>query len=429
MNLDRDLRDALRPLRGDPVEDARAVLAELDDGLPPATVEPPKGLRGLPIAAALLGVLALGIVVGLASGSAFDGEQQNVVDEPEKGGDPNETDENPDDKNSDDGNPEDREDDPSKPDEKKKKPWPPPPPSSSSLLLMAFGEMTVNEPKLQREALKPGSWYVKSGTLFETGNSLAGIFVQGTGSAVRLAQQTVAAVEMDRIDVREGIVWMSTLGEPVSVRIEAELATVLSEKAEVMVERQNNGVVVISFGGDVTVRASAGESRRLGELSRCEIDSTGVIRGVEPVEFPPAVTGWMVPMVINQTDDRELRHNVEWLVEAYVEGTNREAAVRELRRYGGHTVGKLFYALDVVGSDTALLHRTARLIGASAEYSHKDWLFALLERGDEESRAIAFRALVRVGGEENQVEDEGFWRAANTTDRELQLRQWRTRLR
>ena len=49
MSLDRDLRDALQPLAGDPVADARAVLAKLPP-LPPASPDgpvPPQALEAL----------------------------------------------------------------------------------------------------------------------------------------------------------------------------------------------------------------------------------------------------------------------------------------------------------------------------------------------------------------------------------------------
>lgn len=68
-----------------------------------------------------------------------------------------------------------------------------------------------------------------------------------------------------------------------------------------------------------------------------------------------SLTGWMAPMVLQQTDERELRQRLDAMTKAYVEGVHRDAAALELRRLGVHAVPPLFDALDSLIADPELL--------------------------------------------------------------------------
>ncbi|MCA8952378.1 MAG: hypothetical protein KDE27_22905, partial [Planctomycetes bacterium] len=324
MNLDRDLRDALRPLRGDAVEDARAVLARLDGSSGPGA---PRGPFGLPIAVVVLAVLALGVVVGVAVGRAFggDGGRSEVV-EPPPPGPATPPDDSP------------KEPPPKDPPPKDPRPKELPPMDEQGILLMAFGKVSIEEPKKPTETVAPGGWRVPMGTLFETGESLAGLYVYDSRAAIRLGKQTVAAVERDRIALRGGRLWLSTLGEPVAQRIETEAVVVLSHGAELVVDHAADGVAVIVLDGGATVRAAGGDARHLASMQRCTIDRTGMIGEVKPVPFAGEYVGWMAPMILQQQDDRELYSWLDELVAAYVEGSYRDAAATVLRRFEARAV-------------------------------------------------------------------------------------------
>lgn len=297
------------------------------------------------------------------------------------------------------------------------------------ILLMAFGKVSIEEPKKPTETVAPGGWRVPMGTLFETGESLAGLYVYDSRAAIRLGKQTVAAVERDRIALRGGRLWLSTLGEPVAQRIETEAVVVLSHGAELVVDHAADGVAVIVLDGGATVRAAGGDARHLASMQRCTIDRTGMIGEVKPVPFAGEYVGWMAPMILQQQDDRELYSWLDELVAAYVEGSYRDAAATVLRRFEARAVPRLFEVLDRFVDDPATLHRTAALIADLAQFPQREWLFAMLERGDEETRASAYRALVRVGGRKSAVRDEAFWRAAPASEREAESARWRELLR
>lgn len=402
MNLDRDLRDALEPFGSDPVADARRVLAALPDGAPVGGGPAPKGL---PLLAwwLLAGALTIGLAAGYLLGRATETPVPASPGHPKENPAENPT-ENPKDKPKD-----PRED------------------MQGSLMLMAFGEVTVNEPKQSREVLAPNQYYVAIGTIFETAESMAGIYIFANDARVRLAQETVATVDVDRVALRGGRVWISNITRPAPLRIEAELATIQADAAVMQVERYGNGVTVIVLDGSATVRASGGGTRRVDAGKQLQIDAQGTAAAVVDAPFFGMVTSWMTHMVLQQQDETELRARIDQMTNAFIEGTHRDAAAKELRRLGPKIVPRLYKALDQVGVDRELRHRTADLIARQSDYLHHEWLLAMLERGDEETRAVAFHAIVRVS--ETEVGDEAFWRAASSTDRAVELQRWRVLLR
>ncbi|MCA8973637.1 MAG: hypothetical protein KDC98_02900 [Planctomycetes bacterium] len=402
MNLDRDLRDALRPLDGDPIADAERVLAALPGG----TGGPSGPARGLPqwfwwgLGAVLAVGLAAGYLLGRVGGSAAPAaapaDDKPAVDEPEAA-DPG------------------------------KKPPPDPMAADPHLLLMAFGPIAIEEPKMARHVVEPNQYRIELGTTFDTGDSMAGLYVYGNDARVRLATNTVATIDFDRMVLREGLLWVSTVNSPAAMVLEAELAAVQFEAAVLQIDRRPTGVEVTVLEGAATVRARGAGARRLNAMQAMTVDATGTPGEVVEVPFAGTATAWMTPMVLQQTDESELEARIHEMVDAFIAGEHRDAAEIELSRFGSRSVPALYDILERVAGEPQLLHRTAALIGAIADLSRRGWLFAMLESPDEELRAIAFRSLARVSRE--AVEDESFWRAASSTDRDTMLARWRERLK
>lgn len=405
MNLDRDLRDALAPLAGDPVADAMRVLA----ALPPAPVPPPppKGGPKLPwwwLAAAFVFTLAL----GAAAGAWFVG---GAAAEPDKGA------EKPSDKAPDKGKEQAK-------DKPGMAPWSS---SSDQLQVLSLAAAVVHEPGQPAADLAAGQTYlVPIGTRFETGDGAAGIYAFANDARVRLDRQSTAAVAPALLTLSRGRLWLSNVDRPADVTVRTGLADVEVHAAVVQVEIDGASVRVSVLEGLATVRAGAGPTVRLRGNEQIVVGPGGASE-VQPMPFVGALTSWMTRLIVLQQDDRELRARIRDMVAAFRGTTHRDAAVVELRRLGAAAVPELFTALEDPGAEPALQHRTAALLADLAEFAQAEWLLAMLERGDEETRAHAFRALVRVTGQ--AVESEAFWRDDSQEQREAAAGRWRQQLR
>lgn len=408
MSLDRDLRDALQPLAGDPVADAARVLAALPPmgpGVGPGSGprpdrHTPRGGKPFPWWW-VSGALVLGMLLGYAIAQLHSPEPPRSMGpakkEPEAGKDP----------------------------------WQStstmPPAMGEVLDVMAFGKIDVVEPGKERQTLRAGDWRADLGAEFATGDGMAGIYVYGTDARVRLDRVTVAAIDVDDVALAQGRLWLSTIERPHTLRVDLGIAVVQADAVEVVAERDDDAVSLAVLDGRLSVRTKGGEARKVEAGTRITVDARAGIGKAEAIPFAGSLTGWMAPMVLQQQDETELRQRLDAMTSAYLAGTYRDEAALELRRLGARAVAPLFLVLDKLVADPELLHRTAQLIADVADFTKVDWLFAMLERGDAETRAIAFAALARVTA--TAVEDAAFWRDAPPAAREDGLRRWRAQIR
>lgn len=414
MSLDRDLRDALQPLAGDPIADAMRVLAALPPAGPlPPDPAPPRA--PLPWWLLLAGV-ALGAVLGLAGANWFGGAPPATSPPPQPAQPPQPA---------------------PPPDPAVAKPKPDAPPKSrenerpseyaDQLQIMAFGELSIDEPGVGRQVLAPGGYMAAVGTLFDTGPSMAGIYAYANDVRVRLDRATLALVQPDLVTLQRGRLWLSNATRPAALVVRADRVDVDVTAAVLMLEARSSGLWACCLEGEALVRPLGGTAFRLPAQQQVEIDRRTGRGELQKVAFAGTLTSWMTRMILQQTDDTELYGRIAQLLDAYLEGTHREAAAIELRRLGARAAGKLYGALDGMVSRPELRQRTAALLADVAEYEQRDWLLALLEFDDADVRAVAFQGLVRVTGA--GVEDEAFWREGDAVARATALAAWRERLR
>ncbi len=411
MNLDRDLREALAPLAGDPASDAARVLA----ALPPAAVPPtpPAGRRGRPQPPAPRGwplpwvALAVALASGLGAllGWAMAGRGEPPAAPPAQ-------------------QPPAQQPPPEK-EPPKETVVPMPTESRDMLMLMAFGPLEIDEPGVGEQDLRPGGYMTKLGTTVRTGEAFAGLYVYANDARVRLDRETVALVAEDRVVVTEGRVWLSTTTRPTPFAIDAGPAQIEGLGMEVQIERRADDVDVLCLGGDAQLR-SGGTVVALSAMQRVRSGAGGVGEP-ESLGFAGTATAWMVPMIRQQQDDRELQERIGAMVKAFAAGTYRAEAAVELRRLGSRAVPVIYEAMLARPAPADEQRQAAELLGSLAEYSQAPWLLALLEHGEADVRAAAWRALARVAGQ--NVEDETFWRSAEPVERERALARWRALLR
>lgn len=426
MSLDRDLRDALQPMAGDPVADAMAVLGKLPPLPPPpppaspdGPVSPkvPRSRERRPRAPSgegvprpywwwLVGAVALGLACGIALTVILGGGAA-----PTPSGPPS-------------GPPKGEVPTPVAPDVKKPQPMPD---EQLDLMLMAFGDLSVDEPGKGRQALKAGPYTVLPGTLFETGESLAGIYVYQNDLRVRLDRATAAVVEPELVTLVRGRMWWSNHARPAAIAVRTDFGDIQGDAASVVLERREVSLWVACLEGELTVVPGAGSRLRLDAGQQVELRRGGPVTEVQQIPFAGSVTSWMTRMILLQQDDTELRYRIAEMRDAFLAGTHRDAAEQELRRLGSVIVPALFALCDPLGADPELRRRTMALLADVADYSSIDRLLTLLEDGDAETRVHMFRALRRITGE--AVGDEVVWREGSPEVRAAAVRDWRARLR
>lgn len=404
MNLDRDLREALAPLAGDPASDAARVMA----ALPPPVVSPPqKPIRRRPVDAAnggrpwlvFVGIAAVALAVGVAVG-AWWSSSAAPVDKP-------------------------KEEPPRE--QPKTEDKPPPMSESEMMMLMAFGALDVDEPGVGAQELQAGGYALALGSHLQTGEGPAGLYVYANDARVRLDRDTKAMVAADVLELEGGRAWFSTVTRPTPFSLRSGKVVVEGLGVELQVERRGDDLQILCLQGQAQVLAPPAPKVAIVAMQTTRVGADGVIAPPTSVGFAGEQTAWMVPMIRQQQDERELVDRIEVMVKAFAQATYRAQAAIELRRIGSRAVPQLFKAMLQRGVPADEQRQAAALIADLAEYSQTPWLFALLENDAGEVRAEGFRALARVGTV--VMDDEEFWRSAPQEERERSLARWRARLR
>lgn len=423
MNLDRDLRDALQPLAGDPVADAARVLRALpplDGG--PQSPRPRPGKPWPPTTWWLTtGGLLVGLLIGAFAGRWFGGSTPAPIQAPPQ--------------NSESGRPTTPpppEPDPPKEEPKReiKPPLLPERPSGDPdyMVLMAFGEMTIDEPGEGVQKLEPMSYHVRAGTRYTTGEGQAGIYVLANDTRVRLDAATQARIGIDRCEFDRGRMYLCCNREPATMTIETPLATLQFDAGtDVILNGDAEGLNIVGMRGNVLIRTTKAETIRLGKSESVKLDARRGATPPERIEFLGNVTSWMTQMIILQQDPAELRSRVLSMVEAYEDGRQRAAAEIEIRRLGARCVPMLAYGAEKRLAEPDYVRGVATLVGELVDYDYAHYLFGLLTQGEADVREIIFAGIRRATGIAEG--DAAFWRDADLPTREQAAQRWLSALK
>lgn len=445
MNLDRDLGDALRPLAGDPVADAMRVLAALPPGaLPPGSPEgtpppdraPRRTDRGRPTPRWLpWTLLALGLAAGIGIGLALGHDPaQRAPDapRPEQRSDERQPDVPPPDPgllaNTQGNDPRDKQ---PKPDPDK--PLPPaagfvmPANYADRLLLTAFGPVAVEEPKAGRQDLDAGAWEVELGTRFKTQTGQVGLFVNANDARVRLDFDTEARVDVDRVTLEFGRMWLDTGSRDAHVRVDCGDVHIRCADAAVTIARAPSGIEVLVLSGSVDVTTPADAARVAGH-ELLLVDPDGHCEPKTAVPFLAPSTSWMTRMIAQSSDPSEFSARVQEVYAAYEAGTWRDAARHELLKLGSRTVWLLADGIErALPTDRAFALESVQLLARVVDYSSAGHALSLLLLDDAEIRAQVFRAVRDATGTDGGT-DEPFWLDAARERRRTVVDSWRTQL-
>lgn len=396
-SLDRDLRDALETLAGDPIADARRVLA----GLPPAGPRPgPK--RVPPIGWWMLGA---GLVLGIGAGMLLmrPGKTSLPTSPPK---------ETP------------------KEDLPKDKPPAPtwPMPESNGILLMAFAPMAVDEPGTGFQEIEPRQYQLTDGTTFVTRDGPAGLYVPANDVRLRLDAMTRARVQQADVAFDQGRMWVDCGGRKTDLKVDAGLAVAKVEGGSCMFVRDGKGVAVIGITGNVSLRTPQGEAARLEAGQEVWIDPDRGMTRIQQVPFLGTATSWMTRMILTEQDDTELRARVKDMVAAYEDGAHREEAEREVRKLGSTCVPMLAYGIEQQqGHGDTYARDAARLLAQIVDVLRAGYVLPLLASDDAEVRVETFLGLRRATGVDlGQSED--FWRQADAAQRQGGAEAWKQAL-
>lgn len=418
MNLDRDLRDALRPLGGDPIADAARVLAALPPG-PPAG--PPTGAPQAPRGPARpwlpWTLLAVGSLGGFALGRAFAPADPAAVAPPVTT--PN--------------LPVPTQGQPIQPPEQPKDPPDKPAidvgfvgAASDHLTVMAFGELAVDEPKSGHQELDPGSWMTELGTRFTT-QGQAGIYVNANDVRIRLDVATTARVDVDRIDFEAGRLWVDTGQRQARVQVGFGDAKLVFVDAAGIVTRDPTGVHVTGLSGTIEIDTPS-DRARVAAHERLTIAADGGVGPRTKVPFLPTATSWMTTMIASGLDQRELDDRVQTVFAAYEQGEFRAAARREILALGSRCVWLLADSVErrfAADHDYAL--QTVDLLGRLVEFRSAPYVLSLLLLDDADLRERVFAAL-RDATDTDAGTDAAFWRDASLDARRAAIERWRAEL-
>jgi hypothetical protein len=422
VNLDRDLRDALRPLAGDPVADAARVLAALPSTGPPAG--PPAGPATPPHPWLPWTLLGLGLALGAGAYAVLSRLGAPAAISASEGPKPAE-------------GPKPSEASPAGPITNNDRPSGPGVPgvpdpamareNASMLLVMAFGEIDLDEPVEGKQHLAPGEVRVRIDSSFATKDGLAGIYAYASDTALRLDQQTIARCAPDEVLLEEGRVWVASGLRGGAVRIDLGDAKAVLHSGKVMCSRAPAGSSILALAGKVDVVTPQRGTLTLGAHERLAVD----VRGPQPVEkvaFLGGVTSWMTPMIEMSSDPEELADRIDEMLDAFDQGDHREEAARELLKLGPRCTPVLAKAVEkALPRDRALALETARLLGRLVDYRRSVFALALLRLEDAELRVVVFDAISRATDTDSATDAE-FWRKASAQNRETAIQRWTKQL-
>jgi hypothetical protein len=407
-SIDRDLREALEQLAGDPIADAQRVLAALP---PPGPAPEPPG-RGLPP----LGwwMLGAGLLLGFGAGALMAPGAATAL--PPARLDPPKV-ESPKPDKPDDNKP--------KPDDKKPdKPPPNWPMESEGIAMMAFAPMAIDEPGVGVQEIEARPYRVADGTTFITRNGPAGLYIVQNDVRVRLDVMTRARVQASEVRLEQGRAWIDSGTRLTEIKIATDLVTSRLEGGCATLTREANGVAVVAVTGTVSMRTPQGEAARLEPRQQAWVDAERGISSITQVPFLGTATSWMTRMILQEQDDTELRQRVKDMVAAYEDGAYRQAAEREIRKLGSHCVPLLAYGIEQhLGHGDDYARQAAQLVAQTVDFLRAGYVLPLLQSDDAEVRVSIFDGLRRAAGQDLGQTEES-WRQAPAERRKLGAEAW-----
>lgn len=367
MNLKEiDLRDALDPLAGDPVDDAARVLK----GLPQPGVPP--------VAWWLLGVgLAAGLLFGLWMADDSIAKKPAPVGE-----------ETEDEKNR---------------KEKDILPFG----EMENIHFYGLGKVWVHEPGKANVELDGTYEEIEYGTSFDTSgsSSQAGLLL-AEEIQLRLDKGTkVTVVQPRNFELEVGQIYVFCGYEvDTMIVVKTPIALVDVVGGSSMVEFRDGRVQVVCLYGEAEIRsAKGGADIKLEEGKIGWISQSGEGGGPEKATFLPRRSGWMSKLLILQQDPRELSEHIAVLVDAYYGTRHHAEAKRELRRLDAWSIYLMVkkYRENESENSQTFNRMTAEFICDLAASTTLDPVFKLMSSPDPEVRVIAYLRAV-------ELTDEGY---------------------
>lgn len=399
---DVDIRDALAPLAGDPVEDAAKVLDKLPGpGVPP-------------IAWWLLGAgAAAGILVGVLFGPEPEPpapQPQQPVAEQQK-------------------LPETKEE------------WEAelkrrfPEHYSEKFTAYGLGEIGLTEPNTKEVWFKGSIIDIAMGTVIRTtAHSQSGMLLAREVQVRMDHETTCQIVEVRKIKLDRGRIYVDTGYEgDAFVRVEVGGRQVVLEqgRAQVEVTEQEILVQVVCQQCSAIYRPEQGSTQMIRAGQALRINRADGTARREEVPFIPAVTGWMSALLLRQQDQSEVQNRIETLIEAYGETEHRDLATQELRRLTPNVVWPLIQAMETRFKDSSesFLVQTAELAAKGATFQEAGPVFRLLSMPSGKVRVVGYRNLVRITGMDPSP-GEAFWRGESSAEqRDRAIQDWWQRVK
>ncbi len=380
-SFDEAIRDALRPLAGDPGADARAVLSRLPR---------PRRFHWRDVAV-IAAAAAAGVLVGVLVAKRAAPRPDPVA--------------------------------------KDQLVQTPPAAPAPALVRLAIGRViTRDEAGGSRERVLQTLGSVDQGAWIETAEDGKAELLLADGSVVRLDSRTAIALGDQReLRLERGQFWAKFSSGP--RRIRHEQAVVECDDAAV--------VDVMSYGDDLAVTALEGTARlitpgenqrRVRPMQRVAVRD-GILRDRETIYWAFEVTHWQLDLLCGSRVPEEVAAMAAPAIEMLAHPEMHSFGEMDLRAMGECAMAPLFAFLKKTDPvrDVFARMRAATVLADSATFRGIDGLFAFLADECPGVRGQMHLAIARVSGMEWR--DAHFWSMAPAAVREQEARAWREQLK
>ena len=295
-------------------------------------------------------------------------------------------------------------------------------PVAAAALRTVIGEVARRNREGSREGLEVSAalW---TGDRIETQPESFATITLPDGTELRLNAASVFELTSEStLNLENGQLW-AQFAPGTRWRIHHEQGTVETEGGAIDVRAEGRSLHATALGGEVRLVSRDGVARLLKPGQACSIHN-GIVRKREYLRWPMHVVAWQLPLLSGTPRD-ELLTMAREMVELLEHPDAASMAEMTLRTFGDSSVIPLLEVLDP--AKTVIYRkvrvRAAYLLRDTAVYANCDKLFELLVDPDPRIRTAMHAAIVRVTGIEHGNEE--FW--ANATEEELlaEVEAWR----
>ncbi len=247
---------------------------------------------------------------------------------------------------------------------------------------------------------------------------------------LRLNADSRLAIDTDRsVTLAAGQLFVGQRGEGKSFVVVTGDLDVHCDRADFEVTTTKTGTEVVALEGHVRVATLGGDERALGSLQRVELRN-GELGEVQSAGSRWGYVAWQIDALAACADRREEAFGYAYeLVRALGDPAAEAAAERSLRTIGALGAGALgMFASGFPDAPTELRRRCWTILADVADARSLPYLLTAITSEDAEVRVAAVRAIERVTAMPSG-HDEKFWRDAPYAQRFDVVDAWRRRLR